>query len=73
LPGYESLDFPDGRTVLNTKEVAQRLDVSVQHVLDLIEAGKLRALDIGSSRPHGRPYYRIPIEAWRAFLRENFL
>jgi excisionase family DNA binding protein len=68
---FPSLDFPPDRTVLHTLEVARRLNVSLQHVLDLIEAGKLRAVNVGGIGAKCRPYYRIPIEAWRAFVRQN--
>jgi len=54
-------------------EVAARLRVSQQHVVNLIEEGKLRALNIGGANPKGRRCYRIPVEAWETFVRENLL
>jgi len=72
-PHFASLEFPKNRAVLHVLEVATRLQVSRQHVLDLIEEGRLRAINIANSSPGGRKSYRIPVEAWEAYLRENLL
>ena len=44
---FPSLAFPKDRTVLYVAEVAMKLRVTEQHVLDLIEEGKLQAINIG--------------------------
>lgn len=41
--------------LLRTDEVAERLDCSPAHVLNLIESRKLAAVDIG----HRRPLFRV--------------
>lgn len=63
---FASLDFP-GRVSLRVEEVATKLGVTPQHVIDLIVEGKLQALDI---RGHGatRALYRIPVECYRDFI-----
>lgn len=43
---FASFLFPKDRTVLYVAEVAKKLCVSEQHVSDLIEEGRLQALDI---------------------------
>jgi uncharacterized protein (UPF0261 family) len=43
---FASLAFPKDRTVLYIGEVAERLRITEQHVSDLIEEGKLQAIDI---------------------------
>ena len=65
---FGSLLFP-GRTVLYVSEVAEKLDISERHVIDLIEEGKLRAINVGGANTSGRKFYRIPIEAYEAYLR----
>lgn len=63
---FASLDFP-GRVSLRADEVAHKLGITAQHVIDLIVEGKLVALDhrgIGSTRA----CYRIPIEAYRDYV-----
>ena len=62
------LPFP-GRTVLYVSEVAQKLDVSQQHILNLIEEGRLTALNVGATK--GRKFWRIPVESWAAYLKAN--
>lgn len=63
---FASLDFP-GRVNLRIEEVATKLGITTQHVIDLIVEGKLQALDM---RGHGatRALYRIPVECYRDFL-----
>lgn len=66
---FPSLDFP-GRTVLYPHECAEKLGCTVQHVLDLIEEGRLPAINIaGGNNLTGRRCLRIPIEAWSGFVR----
>ena len=66
---FTGLFFPKGRTVLYVSEVAEKLDVTEQHVLNLIEEGKLAALNVGATT--GRKFWRIPVESWEKYLREN--
>lgn len=63
---FDSLMFGKDRRVLMVGEVADKLRVSAQHVLDLIAEGKLRAVNIaaGSDREH----WRIPVESYHAFI-----
>ncbi len=65
---FPSLDFP-GRTALYVFEVAQRLGISERHVIDLIEEGKLRALNIAGQNLTDRRFYRIPAEAYRDYVQ----
>ncbi len=71
--GFPSLTFPADRTVISVVELAGRLRVSKQHVTNLIEEGKLRALDIGATNGTGRRRYRIPVESWEAYVRKHLL
>jgi excisionase family DNA binding protein len=64
---FGKLLFP-GRTVLYVGEVAERLDISEQHVLDLIDEGRLLAINIGGGT---RKFWRIPVEAYERYLEEN--
>jgi len=70
---FPSLKFPADRAVLQVAEVAKRLRVSKYHVVGLIEEGKLRAINVAGSSPVGRKRYRIPVEAWEAYVRENLM
>src|SRR5262245_33667991 len=63
-----SRDFPVGRRVLTVNELSARWGTSGQHILDLIEEGKLQAIDIGGST---RRFWRIPFEATAAFEKRN--
>jgi excisionase family DNA binding protein len=70
---FPSLAFP-GRTMLYAHEVAAKLSCDVKHVYDLIEEGKLRAVNIaGGNNVTDRRFIRVPIEAWNAYVRENTL
>lgn len=66
--GFEKLLFP-GRSVLYVSEVAEKLEVTEQHVLNLIDEGKLRALNIGIGTQ--RKFWRIPVEAYEAYVAAN--
>ena len=71
---FLSLAFPKDRKTLRAEEVAARLDCTVQHVLDLIEAGDLTAINIaGGDNKTDRRYVRIPVEAWQKFLKQRTL
>lgn len=52
-------------THLRPSRVAEQLDCSVQHVINLIKRGHLPAKNIGTAR---RPEYRIAPESLEAFL-----
>lgn len=66
---FPSLDFP-GRTTLYPHECATRIGCHVDHIYDLIEEGALKGINIsGGNNLTERRCVRIPIEAWRAFLR----
>lgn len=56
------------RPVLFVWECARQLRISERHVIDLIEEGKLRALNIAGANATDRKFYRIPVEALEAFL-----
>ena len=70
---FPSLGFDPARTVLYVFEVAAKLRISEQHVIDLIEEGKLRAVNIAGANCTDRKFYRIPVEAWSEYLRVNTL
>lgn len=53
-------------TYLRTSEVADVLDCSRAHVVDLIQAGRLRAIDIATG---SRPEYRVSPEALEEYER----
>lgn len=63
---FRSLDFPDRRT-LSLAEVAGRLGVSIQHVLDWITEGEFAGIDI-SGKDARRKTWRIPVESYRDFI-----
>lgn len=69
---FHSLLFP-GRKILYVAEVAERLAVTERHVIDLIEEGLLRAINIGGDNVSGRKFYRIPVEAFEAYLKSRTL
>lgn len=68
---FDSIMFPRDRKVLTVGEVALRLDCTEQHVIDLIDAGQIQALNIGTA---GKRHWRIPREAYDSFvaLRHSF-
>lgn len=63
---FPSLDFP-GRTVVTVAELAAKIGVTEQHIVNLIEAGELAGLDTGR-KGLGRGWYRIPLESWHAWI-----
>jgi len=67
---FGTLLFP-GRTVLYVSEVAERLAITERHVLDLIEEGKLRAINVGGENVSGRRFYRIPVHWYEDYLRQQ--
>lgn len=64
---FPSLAFP-GRKALTVAEIATVLDVCENHVLNLIEAGQLVALNVGCG---SKKHPRVPIESWHAFLKSR--
>ncbi len=66
---FASLDFP-GRVNLRVEEIATKLDVTAQHVIDLIVEGKMRALDM-RGKDATRALYRVPVECYRDYVMES--
>ena len=66
---FPSLDF-SGRQTLYPSEAAKRLGCHVDHIYDLITEGAIKAIDISSrNKQSDRRRVRIPLEAWREFIR----
>ncbi len=66
---FESIMFPAERRTLTVAEVAQRLHCTERHVIDLIDEGKIQAVNIGGGS--ARKLYRIPREGYQAFLNDR--
>jgi excisionase family DNA binding protein len=64
----EGLRFPAARRMLYVFEVADKLECSKQHVVNLIEEGKMGAVDLGKA---GRRFLRVPLESYYEFLRSR--
>lgn len=71
--------FP-GRSSLKVAEVASVLECDDQHIFNLVEEGRITAIDIrngetstASKLPKGsrRRWLRIPVSAYDAFLRSR--
>ena len=58
-----------GRTTLYVSEVAEKLRITEQHVRNLIDEGKLLAINVGTNE---RKFWRIPVEEYDRFLKKNF-
>jgi hypothetical protein len=68
---FDSLMFPPDRRVLMPAEIAARLKCDVRHVYDLITEGKLQAVNIsGANNLTDRRCLRVPVEAWKTFVKE---
>ena len=65
---FGNLLFDKKRTVLYLDEIAQKLDCSKQHVINLIESGALGAINIGTASAQ---FYRVPVGEWEKFLRKR--
>lgn len=59
------------KKVLRVDEAARELNCTSQHILDLVEEGKIRAINIAGENTSARRFVRIPMEAWTAYLKEN--
>jgi len=59
---------PVERETLRVAEVAAKLDVTAQHVKNLIEEGALEAFNVGGSE---RNFWRVRIEALEKFMKEH--
>ena len=63
---------PELKSPLTVAECAKRLRVSDRHVIDLIEEGKLLAINVaGGANATDRKFWRVPVEALEAFKRGN--
>ena len=60
--------FAPARTALSTDEIAEKLRCTKAHVLRLIEAGELGAVNIGTGK---YKFYRVPAAEWEKFLRKR--
>lgn len=65
---FGALQFA-GRSTLYVSEVAEKLRITEQHVRNLIDEGKLRAVNVGTN---DRKFWRIPMEEYERFLKKNF-
>ncbi len=66
---FDSLSFPKGVFTMRPRDIAIKLGCTVRHVYDLVEEGKIRALNIaGGDNSTDRRFLRVPREAWHAVL-----
>jgi excisionase family DNA binding protein len=73
-PSPGPLEFPGldffVRPTLHPFEAAKRLGCHVDHIYNLITDGSIKAIDIrGRNNRFDRRRVRIPVEAWREFIR----
>ena len=54
---------------LLVKEMAKKLSVSDQHIINAIEQGELGAIDVSGSA--ARTAWRVPPEWWEDYVREH--
>lgn len=64
------MEPPAGRTCLTVLEVARLLSATPTHVINLIEEGRLPAINIGTDL---RRHYRIPVGGYIHFIKQNGL
>lgn len=62
--------FP-GRSTLYVHEVASALNITNQHVIDLITEGKIQAVNIAGKNQTAREYWRVPVSEYDKYLKEN--
>jgi excisionase family DNA binding protein len=67
-PQSPSLIFPAGRTVLYVREVAEKLAITEQTVMNMIESGQLGAINIGVG---GKKFWRVPVTEYEKLLRKR--
>ena len=65
---FGNLLFDQKRKSLYVSEVAEGLEMTEQHVRDLIEEGKLGAVNIGNG---SRKFWRIPVAEYEKFLKQR--
>ena len=64
---FGSLLFP-GRASLYVSEVADKLGVTNQHVIDLLQEGQLGGVNVGGGT---RNFWRIPVPEYEKFLKRR--
>ncbi len=62
---FACIDFPD-RTSVTAAEIAAKLGVTAQHILDHIEAGKLVAIDTTLATSRRNP--RVAVDEYRRWV-----
>jgi hypothetical protein len=63
--------FP-GRTTLRVAEVADALNCTIRHVIDLCQEGLIAGIDIkGGGNKSPRQSIRIPVSAYDAYVRAS--
>lgn len=63
---FPTLDFA-GRQTITPDEIGAKLGVTTRHVLDLIEEGRISAIDL-AGKGASRRFCKIPIESYRDFI-----
>jgi len=66
FPFFASLDFP-GRSTLMLGEIAERLGVTIQHLLNEVASNELVGLDL-KGRAVSRRAIRVPVESYRDYV-----
>lgn len=62
---FACLDFPD-RDAVSAREIAAKLGLTRQHILDHIEAGKLVAIDTSLAASRRNP--RVAVDEYRRWV-----
>ena len=66
LTFFHSIDFP-GRSVLYVNEISQKLGISRQQVVNLMDCGELGYINVATD-PTTRPCRRVPVKSYRNFI-----
>lgn len=70
LDDYPELKFPAGRGAASPAEIARKWGVTIPHVIELLDDGRLAALDMtGVGNKTDRQCMRIPLSAYYAETR----
>lgn len=71
LPAIElsRLGVDQTRHLLNVTEAASALGVTRQHIIGLIELGRIEAIDV--SKTDVRHYWRIPVDSFGRFIQQK--